>query len=237
MTRRPLELRERTGYHDLMADLRKAGCPACHGAHRSAWRYIDGLLWESVNDPGTRARLRASLGFCREHSLMAISVASAQSASLGMAILYEDLLRSAGRALAREARERSKRARGRRAVSRPRCPACDSAEGHAANYLTILAVSDPDSEPGRAIGRHGHGLCLPHAMQGIAAAHTPAERDRLVEVFLRGADELRGELAEYARKTDYRFHHEGMSEAEASAWRRAVLRLVGEVRPRRRPER
>lgn len=237
MTRRPLELRDRTGYHDLMADLRKPGCPACHGANRSAWRYIDGLLWESVNDPGTRARLRASLGFCREHSLMAISVASAQSASLGMAILYEDLLRYAERALAREARERSKRGRGRRATPRPRCPVCESAEGHAGNYMAILAVAEPDSAPARGIARHGHGLCLPHAMQGVAVARTPVERDRLVDVYQRGAEELRGELAEYTRKTDYRFHHEGMSEAEASAWRRAVLRLVGEVRPRRQPER
>jgi hypothetical protein len=71
---------DEVGYHDLMADLKKAGCPVCHGAQRAAWKYLDGLLWEFVNDPGVRAGFRAARGFCREHSRMALVVASEQSA-------------------------------------------------------------------------------------------------------------------------------------------------------------
>src|SRR5581483_11879733 len=60
LARRPRALHEEVGYHDLLADLRKPGCPACHGGHRAAWRFLDALLWEFVNDPDVRARLRSA---------------------------------------------------------------------------------------------------------------------------------------------------------------------------------
>jgi hypothetical protein len=58
VSKRLRELTDEVGYHDLMADLKKPGCPICHGAQRAAWKYLDGLLWEFVNDPGVRAGLR-----------------------------------------------------------------------------------------------------------------------------------------------------------------------------------
>ena len=49
--------RREVGYHDLLDDLGRPGCPVCHGANRAGRRYIDGLLWEFVNDSDVRARL------------------------------------------------------------------------------------------------------------------------------------------------------------------------------------
>lgn len=47
--------------------LREPGCAVCRLARQAEGGYIEGLLWEQVNDAATRARLRASYGFCRRH--------------------------------------------------------------------------------------------------------------------------------------------------------------------------
>lgn len=236
MKRRPLELRDRVGYHDLLADLRRPGCPACHAANRAAWRYLDALLWEFVNDPETRARLRANHGFCRTHALMALSVASAQGASLGMAIIYEDILRHTAEELRAAAAPR-RRQPGSRPHAVRRCTACETAEQAAANALGVLAAAAEGSEPSRAIREPGRGLCLPHVSLGIRLHRDEVERARLAEAYLHGATELRAELAELIRKHDYRFRDEGITEEERASWVRAVHRIVGEPSPRRAPPR
>ena len=235
---------DEVAYHDLMADLKKAGCPVCYGAHRAAWKYLDGLLWEFVNDPGVRAGFRAARGFCREHSRMALVVASEQSAAGGIAILYEDLLGTAEQAAAQAARPPWRggprgRRRGARAALNPSavCPACQSADRVADNYLRILARYGPESPPAVALRHPGRGLCFPHLAMGLLSARSEQQAERLLEIFGQGTDELRRELRELIRKKDYRFQHEGLTTGEASAWKRAVYRMVGEPPPRRRPER
>ena len=54
-------------FYDLRDALVEPGCPICRLKARVAERYLDGLLWESVNDPGMRDQVRRSLGFCHEH--------------------------------------------------------------------------------------------------------------------------------------------------------------------------
>ncbi len=237
MKRRTVELRSRVGYHALLADLERPGCPACHAANHAAWRYLDALLWELANDPETRARLRADHGFCRIHATMALSVASEQGASLGMAIIYEDILRH----IAEEVREAAlpRRRRQRRSLPHPprRCAACESADQAAANALAVLAAAEEGSEPWEAIRRPGRGLCLPHVSLGLRLHPGEEERARLAEAYLHGEAELRAALRELIRKHDYRFHGEGLTEEERASWIRAVYRVIGEPPPRKPPPR
>jgi hypothetical protein len=232
------DLRSKVGYHDLVADLKRRGCPVCHGTVRSVWRYLDGLLWESVNDPGVRKDLRASHGFCREHWLLALRVASQQSAASGIAILADDLLRhvlaDAERAVSAD---RSTRRRGRPLAPDAPCPGCVVSDRTAAAYLELLAVAEEGSEPFDGIRRAGRGLCARHLADGFALVHGAAGRERLLGAFTHGAEELRRELQEFGRKHDYRFRSEGFTEAESTSWTRAVHRLAGEASPRKEPPR
>jgi hypothetical protein len=237
LKRPPIPLEKRASYRDLLADLERPGCPACHGANRAAWRHIDGLLWENVNDGETRARLRATHGFCRTHAFMALTVASQQAASLGMAILYEDFLRNI-HAEVLEILE-PKRGRGRGASLRPgrTCIICESADSTAGNYLAILAAAEEGTEPWEAIRRPQRGLCLPHLALGLRSHRSERERARIAGAFLEGEAELRANLKELIRKHDYRFHDEGFTDEERASWVRAVRRVVGEPSARRQPER
>jgi hypothetical protein len=221
------------GYHDLLSDLEHPGCPVCRAVARHAARYLEGLLWESVNDPYLRPRLRAAHGFCREHALLALQVALRHDGGQGIAILYRDFLGH----LRREAEES---ARGRAMFFRRRdhvgdrnfeshviCSACKTVTGTALTYLGLLAHEASDSEIGRAAREQGRALCIPHLRDGMRASRSEEERLRLLNIYVRADDELSGHLSEYLRKRDYRFHAEGLTEDEATSWRRAIQRVVG----------
>jgi hypothetical protein len=225
-------------YFDLRRDLRRTGCAPCLGEARSAWRYLDGLLWEGVTDAVIRLSLRGAHGFCREHALLAVVVASRESGQLGMAIIFEDLLRHVeGES---EASRSEKRGRRRARSQNPlaphaACHVCKASSSTAVNYLKLLSEADPGSEIGAAARGDGPKLCVPHLMLGMRLAATAAAESRLVDVFVHGVKQLRGDLSEFIRKRDYRFVDETMTPGEANAWVRAVHAMVG-TPPQRPPD-
>jgi hypothetical protein len=221
------------GYHDLLSDLDHPGCPVCRAAARHAGRYLEALLYESVNDPYVRRRLRAAHGFCREHALLALHVAAGQDGGQGIAILYGDFLGHLRKEAETAGRRRSSslRPKGRDGAAsldaHAACSACEAVAGTAQTYLDLLARAAPDSEIGRAARGLGRALCVPHLKDGLSAARSEDERLRLLDIYVRAHDELSGHLSEYLRKRDYRFHGEELTEEEAVSWRRAVHRVVG----------
>ena len=234
---RPIALERMVGYHDLVADLQHLGCPICRGADRSAWRYLGGLLWESVTDPGVRMGLRASHGYCREHSLLLLRVASAEVGSLGLSILLEDLLHHVlADAELETAQKASRRHTGPLQPEAP-CGACVVVRRTEETHVSVLAAAEPGSLPYEGIRREGRGICVPHMRVGLALLADAEHRGRFLDAFRHGTNELTHELSEFGRKHDYRFHDEGMTHGEATSWQRGVYRLVGEPKPTREPPR
>jgi hypothetical protein len=229
----PIEPRDRpAGYFDLLRDLEGPGCVVCRGAHQSAWRFIDALLWERVTDPGTRYGLRRSRGFCREHSLLAISVAGASSEQLGLAIIAEDLVGRVGEAVASTQARTGRRPRHRPDEIDPQepCPVCRSAGATVSLYLQLLASAGQAIEPSH---EQLPVLCLPHLRIGLERVEDAAGEQKLRALFADGAAKVRADLQEFIRKRDHRFRHEVVKRDEANAWARAIHLLVGA--PMRRP--
>ena len=230
------------GYHELLGDIRGPGCPVCRGCNMAAWRYIDSLLWEFVNDGGVRARLRRAHGFCREHALLALEVAAEQGAASGIATLYEDFLLHARQEAIAVIGRRPRRLLRTNSAPDPvpldpheRCPVCESVSRATDNYVRLLGGSEPDSEIGTAARRELRSLRLPHLRRGIELAASHDDAERLLHVYLRGEAELRTDLHEFLRKQSYVHRDEPVSQRERSSWRRAVHLVVGEPPPKRKP--
>src|SRR5947199_6202609 len=116
-------------YHRLLEQLREPGCAICVLGAREAARYLDGLCWEYVNDPGVRERLRASLGFCPQHAHQL----DAHPDRLAVAILYHDFIGHA-------AQELGRRATARRPTGPKRpCPVCQVVEEQERECIGVLA--------------------------------------------------------------------------------------------------
>ena len=158
-----------------------------------------------------------------------------------MAILYEDFLRHVrDEVVAAQAPAPGRKWRhGRSALAPPErgCPACESTDFVATNYLRILATAPEDSEPARALRQPARGICLPHLAMGLERVGSEGGAERLEALYLSAEEDLRADLREFIRKQDYRRRLEGFTNYEVNSWARAVYRLVGEPAPRRPPER
>jgi hypothetical protein len=228
------------GFFRLIDACKSAGCPVCRCLEADTRHYLDTLLYEHVNDPETRARLRASWGFCNWHAWM---LRETPDSAFGSAILGEDLLRVLMRRFERSAlREGTRGPRSWRRLlalfgrlpvppivhihrRRPPCPACSRlAEAEAQYVATVLRfVQDPQFE--RAY-RKSQGLCVPHALRALdIGGGGPAVHELLVRTLAKWA-ELRRDLAGFVGKHEYR-NREPYTQAEGSAHLRAMETLTG----------
>jgi hypothetical protein len=204
-------------YHDVSEALAQSGCCICRLADDAVRRYLGSLLWESVNDPGVREKLRGARGFCREHSWQVQSMGSPMS----VAILWRDLLTQEVTELRRPGAE----LRRRRPAPQRKCPACAQRDEAEQRFLETLLEH---LEVGGLRGEYtdSWGLCLPHIEGALRSAPRQAY-GFLVEAESEKLNRLLGELSEIIRKNDYRFRDEPWG-AERDAWVRATGKLKGE---------
>jgi hypothetical protein len=232
-------------FYDLRDALTQPGCAVCRLKADSAERFLDGLLWESVNDPARRDEIRQSLGFCHEHSWML----ARSGASLGVAIVLRDVLQSVVEATenapfqrlpfwrrVREALWSKQPATAMaqlvaRLTPQKPCGACAWAEKMEGIYLNTLVGNLLDGGGLLAVYQASEGLCLPHFRQTLAHVRSEAVSEALVSAQRAAWERLVAHLSESIRKTDHRFQHEPWGE-EAGAWLRAIAALAG-ARPDR----
>jgi hypothetical protein len=79
-------------YYSLLEMLPTPDCAICNLLLRDADRFLDGLLYERVNDADTLTGIRERRGLCSEH---AWQLTRYHGSSLGVAILYRAALNEA----------------------------------------------------------------------------------------------------------------------------------------------
>jgi hypothetical protein len=229
-------------FYDLRDALAQPGCAVCHLKAVSTESYLDGLLWESVNDPGLRHDIRQAQGFCHEHAWGLVH----NGASLGVAIIMRDVLQHVLETLEgarfqplpalslRRAQETldSKQAAaataelvGQLSPQSP-CPACTQAEIMEGIYLDSLVEHFLGEDGLLAAYQASEGLCLPHFRKALARVRDEAVFEALVQAQRAIWERLVGHLSEIIRKSDHRFRDEPRGEEVGGALR-AIAVLVG----------
>lgn len=230
---------------DVLAGAPESGlrtCPVCHLVLKAVSRYLDNLLYESVNDPGMRRAIRRARGFCNQHAWQLREIGGA----LGVAIIHRDVLETVRRSIQQGGYQRTRwfpLVRLREALSPEKatastaalvavlepqgeCPACQQRRSMEDIYLTTLLEHLDDDELA-ADFRTSAGLCLPHFRRALQLVRDEDTFHRLVEAQLACLERLHAELNELIRKHDYRFMGEGFG-AEGDAWIRAIAQVAGE---------
>lgn len=227
-------------YQQLQLVLAEEGCPICRLSHELVHKYLDGLLYESVNDPGIRAALVESLGFCHRHSRELLTFPGERA---GVAIVQRAVLQEALRRLPILAAEAPptflQKLQDRFAISnelpeqersiatyQEACPACSQqaqVEQRALQTLVEKLVDDL-AEPLQTAG----GLCLPHLEQALRTSQQPATRTLLLQLHQTLWEQLVGHLSEFIRKQDHRFRREPITDDERAAVERSIAVLTGE---------
>ncbi len=217
---------------DLTAILQtKEGCPICHYGRMSGRRYLDGVMYESVNDFGLRQKLVDNMGFCAFHSQEMLTFPGAK---LGAAIIEQAMLKEAVRRMEETAQTRSglfsrgsKNAFEFAAPDRNTCPACLHEQGSEKRAIEEL-IAHWDNSWATHLEKSG-GLCFNHLTQALKLAPKDVART-MKAVHKRLWQEMIAQLDEFIRKQDYRFRDEIISQEEAIASRRTIAILTGEPR-------
>ena len=229
-------------FHDLLEACRQPGCPVCRLEGRALERYIGNLFYESVNDVKTRERLRASLGFCREHTRLAVD--GRLGNALGFAIIYQDVITHILRgfekddlfpsprrlpALLKQVPEQVSATVQRvlyALTPHKHCIVCQQQEKTLHTIIQTLVEGLTESQMTEAL-RSSDGLCVPHLKKAFESARESAVFDLILSVHREKLEGLRSELTEFIRKNDYRFKDEGFG-TEGDSWKRAVNKLTGD---------
>ncbi len=226
--------------YQLLEACREPGCPVCRVEQRSVERYLDNQLYENVNSPKWRDKLRASLGFCHEHAWLAVNQRLGDA--LGFSIIYRDVvnhvLSNLDRGTAQAPRGLSTILRqvpeGARTLienilsamtPRKRCPACEHRDETTRATISILLEELKSSEMRDAL-QASDGLCLPHLRQTLEHVRDATVSKSLLDLHQDKLERLRFELEEFIRKNDYQLIGEGFGE-ERDAWLRAIAMVAG----------
>ncbi len=214
-------------YQKLQETMQEPGCPICHIGQAAGRRYLDILLFESVNDPGIRKQLESSLGFCYYHSRELLTFPGKR---LGAGIIEQHMLKVALRQIHQTSAPSrrlffSKRDENRKIEKAP-CPACEqaeAAEGRATKDMLQHFVDDLDQPLAEA-----GGLCLNHVQQALSLCEDKETHSALIRLHEPLWQEQIVLLDEFIRKHDHRFRHEGITQAEGNAVVCSIDIITGE---------
>jgi hypothetical protein len=224
--------------------LQADACPICMLTAASTQRFIDGFLYESVNDATLREELARAQGFCYRHAWQVLD--ADRYGGVGVTILYLDFTTRAIEALRAHLRYAPivqrlswwRRALGflrRRAAPHARitalepralCLVCrverEAEAGYLADLARLLARADF-----RARYTESRGMCLPHLRQMFASVDAET-RLFLAETTRTKIATLLHHIQEYNRKHIWDFRAEPKLPEEQDAWIRAIAFQVGE---------
>jgi hypothetical protein len=210
--------------YELRLACHKQGCPICTLVQQGGALYIEGMFSENMLDPGVRQKLVGSLGFCYEHTWQSITLKL--SDALGHAILYQDLVRDVMKTImGNEKITGSQMANALRSATT--CPACLIEESTLERIIDSLTSALRDKEF-IAEFKRSSGLCIPHLRRLLPSLDT----DRQAVVLCHQITCLEGlnsELAEFIRKSDYRFRDEVIGK-EGDSYKRAADLIQGKHR-------
>jgi hypothetical protein len=217
----------------------KSGCPVCHVGHEAGHFYLDNLLWESVNDPGLRTEILASLGFCERHYRQLMNFGGER---LGVAIIQKAVMQEAVRHLegrptpARRSFAQRLQDRFRRSesginstdggVPLDACPTCrHKAEVEERTIEGLLAnlVDDLDA----TLEQVG-GLCWAHLQRTVRLCEDDQSRALLIEMHHRLWSQTVEDLGQFIRKLDHRFRDEVPTEATRWSVERSIAIITSE---------
>lgn len=216
------------------------GCPVCRIASYDVERYLETTNYDALGDPGIRARLTASTGYCGEHARQWLAIAFV----LGTATLYRDVLQrltgelrdlrprraNVGERLVAAFRGQDGRHSGLElGVARSPCPACELRRESEHSLIRTLTASLRAAET-RSKYESSDGLCIPHLRRALDQTKERESFACLRDHGVARQEILLGHLSEIVRKHDYRYREEPSGEEKGAATR-AVRHVAGIPEP------
>lgn len=197
-------------------------CPLCKLEESALFAFLDAFLYEAVTDPGARAELVKTRGYCNRHAHRLMNMRD----KLGAAIVYQDQVKLYMDLFDRISQNELKPKKQSLAAC-ANCPACRNQMETRRQYLNILSEGLFETELKKAY-ESSAGFCIPHL---AALLETAKDRDMQIYLVQTERHHLAGlwdELEELIRKHDYRYRDESFG-SESGSWRKAIKKIAGNM--------
>jgi len=166
-------------FSELLDAFKKDGCPICNLNYSNIDSYFSSILYESVNDPGVRKKLRDSLGYCRDHSVQFIGFIESSCNRFGASIIIADVTAEIIKELDRFSKLSLKDLK-KVAGSNYKCPACIYMHNHEHIYYSeILNNLENDDFFNKYL--KNDGLCQAHLGELIKIIKDSRIRNKIIE--------------------------------------------------------
>lgn len=212
--------------YELYQVFGQPGCSVCRLVEQSVHAFVEGLMYEYVNEPDTHFAVRDARGFCTTHAWHALEQVNASA--LGIALLYEGVVRhlldDMGQVKPGDGRRQVAQA-AQALVPKGPCPICTHRDTTEEHLLRNLLEHLAQEEFAAAFG-DSEGICLSHLRQALEINVPVSAKVRLLTLQQAIWRRLQRDLAEFIRKSDYQFADEALGE-EADSPRRAIQGFAG----------
>jgi len=220
-------------FYEMKETLGMDGCPICGMTRKAVDSFIEGMLYDKINDHGLRDALVKSKGFCSDHSWQIRRAGNPLAHTLIYAHFLEEML-TVGSYL--QKKDDPPKAPSTANAMRPvlkklkpeaACPLCIYRDDAEERYLRSLVHFIQDQDFALQY-KASSGVCRLHFLR-IQKLFCPRDiKQIIIDRFYRTAYRLYLELEEIKRKNDYRFASEETGE-ERDAWVRAISFWTGDA--------
>jgi hypothetical protein len=215
-----------SSYFELLKIFSKEGCPICLSTNKLIDEYFDNLLYENVNDPFLRTKIRKSFGYCKKHSLQIERVAENTFQGSGLAIIIEDLSNLLLKKYEEIANTTSKKQNSKK-QRYYQCPACSYQFTFEQIYASEIAYGIKEEAFFNEFKKSG-GLCLHHLTEVTKHITDPDDLKRLIEYHVSSLGMIIRDINSFIDKQDYR-NKERITAKEAEARKKALRKIIGEL--------
>jgi GTP-binding protein EngB required for normal cell division len=205
--------------------LRSSTCPICERQSQAIFDFFAQWQYRLVVDGTARRAFATAHGFCAAHTWQFQQIASPQGISEGYAPLIESIVDELHHVNGRSPTQAAAHIRTLLAGAET-CAACQVLRKTEAEqierFLPYIATAE-----GRRLYDSAEGLCLPHLCAVLAASPNNEVAEFLIDEQARQLEEISEEMHSYILKRDA-LRRELWHARETSAWRRALVQIVGE---------
>jgi len=211
-------------FSELLDVFKKDGCPICNLNRLNVDSYFSSILYECVNDPGVRKKLRDSLGYCRKHSIQFIQFVESSYNRFGASIIIADVASEVIKELNRLSNLSLKDLKKVKA-SYHKCPACIYMQSHEYIYYSEI-ISNLENDDFLSEFLKSGGLCQIHLLELIKIIKNPHIRNKIIENQKLKLSEFIKDMNVFVKK------HSGQSSQkisadEGDAFKNAIRKISG----------
>jgi len=211
-------------YSELIEAFKRDGCSICNLNYSNINSYFSDILYESVNDPEVRKKLRDSFGYCRDHSIQFIQFVESSYNRFGASIIIADVASEVIKELDRPSKLSLKDLK-KTSMSNHKCPACTYMQSHENIYYSEI-IKNLENEDFFNKLLASDGLCLIHIAGLIKIIKNLHIRNKIIESQKLKLSELIKDMNEFVKKHSQQTIAK-ITLDEAEAFKKAIRKIIG----------